>query len=49
MRISATAYAAGLALLLAVLPPALAQDAQGRPISQRRAPLRIEVTPSARL
>jgi len=49
MRISATAYAAGLAVLLAVVPPALAQDAQGRPISHRRAPLRIEVTPSARL
>jgi hypothetical protein len=48
MRISATAYAAGLAVLLAVAP-ALAQDAQGRPISHRRAPLRIEVTPSARL
>ena len=49
MRISMTGYVVGLAVLLAVSPPALAQDAQGRAGLHRHAPLRIEVTPSARL
>jgi len=50
MRISLTAYAVGLAVLLAsAAPPALAQDAPGRAKLYRRAPLRIEVTPSGRL
>jgi hypothetical protein len=48
MRISMTAYAVGLAALLAV-SPALAQDAQGRAKQYRRAPLRIEVSPYGRL
>jgi hypothetical protein len=47
MRISLTAYAVGLAVLLASVP-ALAQDVQGR-AAQRRAPLRIEVAPYGRL
>ena len=50
MRISTTAYAMGVAVLLAsVSLPALAQDAQSRAKLQRRAPLRIEVAPSGRL
>jgi hypothetical protein len=52
MRISTTAFAVGLAAMLASeAPPALAQDApaQGRVTPHRRAPLRIEVTPPGRL
>jgi len=49
MRVSMTACALGLAALLSALPPALAQDTQGRANVHRRAPLRIEVSPSARL
>jgi len=49
MRMSATTYMMGLALLLAALPPAFAQDAQDRTKLHRRTPLRVEVTPSARL
>jgi len=48
MRISMTACTLGLAVLLSA-PPALAQDTQGRANVHRRAPLRIEVSPSARL
>jgi len=48
MRISTAAYLAGLVVLLAS-PPGQAQDAQGQAKLHRRAPLRIEVTPSARL
>jgi hypothetical protein len=45
-----TSYAVGLAVLLAsVAPSALAQDAQIRAKPHRRAPLRIEVTPSRQL
>jgi len=47
MRISITAYAVGLTVLLAA-SPALAQDTQGRATQYRRAPLRIEVTPYGR-
>jgi hypothetical protein len=43
MRISITAYAAGLSVLLAsVAPPAFAQDAPARANLHRRPPLRIE-------
>jgi hypothetical protein len=50
MRKSTTTYVLGLAVLLAsVALPALAQDAPGRAKPHRRAPLRIEVTPSAGL
>jgi hypothetical protein len=49
MRISMMTGAAWLAALLAAAPAVLAQDAQGRAKLHRRAPLRIEVTPSARL
>ena len=52
MRLSRTAFAAGLAMVLAsVAAPASAQDAQtqGRVTPHRRAPLRIEVTPPGRL
>lgn len=50
MRISMIAYAARVAvLLLAAAPAALAQDAQGRAKLRHRPPLRVEVTPSARL
>jgi len=44
-----TAYAVGLAVLLSAPAPALAQDTQGRAKLYRRTPLRVEVTPSARL
>jgi hypothetical protein len=36
-------------LLAAAAPPALAQDGQGQVRPQRRAPLRVDVTPSGRL
>jgi hypothetical protein len=49
MRIWMTACTVGLAVLLSAPPPVLGQDAQGRVKLQRRAPLRIEVTPPARL
>jgi hypothetical protein len=49
MRIQMTGYAVGLAVLLGGSPPAHAQDAPDRAKLHRRAPLRIEVTPSARL
>jgi hypothetical protein len=50
MRISMMAYAAGLGVLLASITlPAVAQDTQARAQLHRRAPLRIEVTPSGRL
>ena len=57
MRISTTAFAAGLAMMLAsAATPAPAQDApaqdaqaQVRVTPHRRAPLRIEVTPPGRL
>ena len=50
MRISAMAFAMGLAMLPAsVPPPVLAQDAQERAKLHRRAPLRLEVTPYARI
>jgi hypothetical protein len=50
MRISTTALVVGIATVLAsAAPPTLAQEAQTRVTSHRRAPLRIEVTPPGRL
>jgi len=49
MRIWMTGCALGLAVSLAGSPLALAQDSADRARVSRRAPLRIEVTPSARL
>lgn len=49
MQIWMKACVVGLAVWLAAPPTILAQDAQGRVKLQRRAPLRIDVTPSARL
>lgn len=44
-----TSCALGLAVLLGGAPLALAQDSPDRPKLNRRAPLRIEITPSGRL
>ncbi len=49
MRIWMTGYAFGLAVLLGSSPLAFAQDSPDRTRLHRRAPLRIEVTPSGRL
>jgi hypothetical protein len=50
MRIPMTAVAVGFAVALAsIVPPAQAQQPQGRAVPHRHAPLRIEITPSLRL
>jgi hypothetical protein len=49
MRIWITGGALGLAAFLGASPLAIAQDAPDRARLHRRAPLRIEVTSSARL
>jgi len=49
MRIWMTGCALGLAVWLGGSPLAFAQDAPDRARLHRRAPLRIEVTPSGRL
>jgi hypothetical protein len=49
MRIWITGCAVGLSVLLSAAPLAFAQDSADRARLQRRAPLRIEVTPSGRL
>jgi hypothetical protein len=49
MRIWMTGCALGLAVLVGGSPLAFAQDSPARGKLHRRPPLRIEVTPSARL
>jgi hypothetical protein len=49
MQIWMTGCVLGLAVLLGGSPLALAQDSPDRAKLNRRAPLRIEVTPSGRL